>query len=137
MARQALLGTLLPQRLCAQQRRAMSLRMIHTTTQPKPPSLCASGIGCWERTPRMQDTCALQQRSHWRSLMKCSAETSRIYVCESWKEVLLAGDHACWAFGFLLALVLRVLRSWHHSSHRERRRAAGAHASLAWAQFDH
>ena len=69
--------------------------------------------------------------------MKCSAETSGIYVCEGRKEVLLVGDHTCWAFGFLLALVLRVLRSWHHSSHRERRRAAGAHASLAWARFDH
>ena len=69
--------------------------------------------------------------------MKCSAETSGIYVCERRKEVLLVGDHACWAFGFLLALVLRVLRSWHHSSHRERPRAAGAHASLALARFNH
>ena len=69
--------------------------------------------------------------------MKCSAAASGIYVCDGRKEVLLVGDHACWALGFLLALVLRVLRSWHHSSLRQKRSAAGAHASLALARFDH
>jgi hypothetical protein len=51
--------------------------------------------------------------------------------------VLCRNFYTCWALGFLLALVLRVLRSWHHSSLRQKRSAAGAHASLAWARFDH